>query len=496
MAIPKVVGTETEYGISALGSPDFNPVLSSSLLISTYAGSLRRIRWDYEQESPLRDARGFEPVQVREPSDEDLGLANVILPNGARYYVDHAHPEYSTPECANARQLVIHDKAGELVLERSLQELGRVLPPGNRIAVYKNNSDGKGNSYGAHENYLVDRATPFASIVRDLTPFLVSRQVFTGAGKLGGEGTWDDDDDRHHRFQLTQRADFFEAEVGLETTLKRPIVNTRDEPHADPDKYRRLHVIVGDANMSEVATYLKVGTTALVLKMIEDECLPDLSLANPVAALHEVSRDVTCTSQVRLTDRRRLSAVQIQWEYLDRAKKYVEEEDPSPENQAVVARWESVLSALEDDPLSLHRELDWVAKYRLLAAYRERDGLPWSDPKLHLVDLQYHDVRRDRGLYQRLAAGGKIERLVTDEEIERAVMVPPEETRAYFRGRCVAEYPDAIVAASWDSMIFDTGREVLQRIPMREPLRGTREHVAALLEQAPDAATLVDLLRS
>ncbi|MEW6060242.1 MAG: depupylase/deamidase Dop [Actinomycetota bacterium] len=494
MAIPKVLGTEIEYGIFAVGSPDFNPVLSSSLLISTYAGSLRRIRWDYEEEFPLRDARGFEPAQPREVTEEDLGLANVILPNGARYYVDHAHPEYSTPECADARELVIHEKAGERILERSLEEILPLLPPDQRIAIYKNNSDGKGNSFGAHENYLVDRETPFSGIVRDLTPFLVSRQIFTGAGKLGAEGAWDDGDP--HRFQLTQRADFFEAEVGLETTLRRPIVNTRDEPHADPDKYRRLHVIIGDANMSEVATYLKVGSTALVLKMIEDEYLPDLSLANPVAALHEISRDVACTEQVRLADGRRLSAIEIQWEYLDRAKKYVEQEDPSPENDALAARWEAVLGSLEEDPLSLYRELDWVAKYRLLEAYRDRDGLQWSDPKLHLVDLQYHDVRRHRGLYHRLVAGGKIERLVTDEEIDRAVMEPPEDTRAYFRGRCIAKYPEAIAAASWDSIIFDTGQEALQRIPMREPLRGTREHVSRLLERAPDAATLVDMLRS
>lgn len=494
MAIPKVVGTETEYGIAAVGSPDFNPVMSSSLLISTYAGTLRRIRWDYEQESPLRDARGFEPVQMREPTDEDLGLANVILPNGARYYVDHAHPEYSTPECASPRDLVIHDKAGERVLERSLAELHRILPPGERIAIYKNNSDGKGNSYGTHENYLVDRAVPFGAIVRDLTPFVVSRQVFTGAGKLGTEGAWDEGN--RHTFQLTQRADFFEAEVGLETTLKRPIINTRDEPHADPEKYRRLHVIIGDANMSEVATYLKVGTTALVLKMIEDEYLPDLSLANPVAALHEISRDLNCTTTVRLADGRRLSAVEIQWEYLERAKKYVEQEDPSPDNEAVVLRWEATLTGLEEDPLSLHRELDWVAKYRLLQGYVERDRLDWSDPKLRLVDLQYHDVRRDKGLYHRLAASGKVERLVTDEEIERAVMAPPEDTRAYFRGSCIAKYGDAIAAASWDSMIFDTGKDALQRIPMREPLRGTRRHVAALLDGAPDAGTLVDLLRA
>src|SRR3954468_23297916 len=211
MAIPKVIGTETEYGIAAVGMPDFNPVLSSSMLISTFAGSLRRVRWDYEQESPLRDARGFEPVQVREPMEEDLGLANVILPNGARYYVDHAHPEYSTPECATPRELVVHDKAGERILERSLEELHRVLPPGQRVAIYKNNTDGKGNSYGTHENYLVDRATPFGSIVRDLTPFFVTRQVFTGAGKVGFEGSWDDR--TTPGYQLTARADFFETEV-------------------------------------------------------------------------------------------------------------------------------------------------------------------------------------------------------------------------------------------------------------------------------------------
>ncbi|HWC31520.1 MAG TPA: proteasome accessory factor PafA2 family protein, partial [Actinomycetota bacterium] len=300
MAIAKVMGIETEYGISGPGNADFNPVLSSSLLINTFAGTLRRIRWDYEQESPLRDARGFEPVQEREPSEEDLGLANVILPNGARYYVDHAHPEYSTPECATPRDLVVHDKAGERILETSLQLVAELLPPGERVLVYKNNTDGKGNSYGCHENYLVDRQAPFGRIVRDLTPFFVTRQIFTGAGKVGVEGSHPEAE--HVTYQLSQRPDFFEAEVGLETTLKRPIINTRDEPHADPEKYRRLHVIVGDANMCEVATFLKVGTTALVLQMIEDEALPDLSLESPVGALHEVSWDPTLTTTIRLAD--------------------------------------------------------------------------------------------------------------------------------------------------------------------------------------------------
>jgi Pup amidohydrolase len=493
MAIPKVMGIETEYGISAPGTPDFNPVLSSSLLINTFAGALRRIRWDYEQESPLRDARGFEPVQVREPTEEDLGLANVILPNGARYYVDHAHPEYSTPECATPRELVLHDTAGARILERSLAEVQRILPPGHRLAVYKNNTDGKGNSYGCHENYLVDRATPFGRIVRDLTPFLVTRQVFTGAGKVGAEGPRA----QHEAvgYQLSQRADFFEAEVGLETTLKRPIINTRDEPHADPEKYRRLHCIVGDANMSEISTFLKVGTTAIVLKMIEEEFLPELTLESPVEALHRISWDITCRRAIPVGGGRRLSAVQLQWEYLDHAKKYVEERDATPENAEVLQRWEAVLTALEEDPLSLAGELDWVAKYRLVEGYRVRDGLEWTDPKLRLIDLQYHDVRQDRGLYHRLTATGKLERLTIDGEVRRAMLEPPHSTRAYFRGRCIDRFPDAIVAASWDSMILDTGRDVLQRVPMREPLRGTRGHVERLLDEVPDAAALVDRLQ-
>jgi Pup amidohydrolase len=493
VAIPKVMGIETEYGISGPGMSEFNPVLSSSMLISSYAGTLRRIRWDYEQESPLRDARGFEPVQERTPIEEDLGLANVILPNGARYYVDHAHPEYSTPECASPRGLVAHDKAGERILERSLLALQQLLPAGQRVAIYKNNTDGKGNSYGCHGNYLVDRRTPFARIVRDLTPFLVTRQIFTGAGKVGSESTRDSG--RRVSYQLSQRSDFFEAEVGLETTLKRPIINTRDEPHADPEKYRRLHVIVGDANMCEVATFLKVGTTALVLKMVEDELLPDLSLETPVSALHDVSWDISCRQTVRLRDGRRIRALELQWEYLDHAKKYVKEFEPTSDNAEVLQWWEAVLAGIEEDPLLLHRELDWVAKYRMLEAYRERDGLSWRDGKLAMIDLQYHDVRRERGLYHRLAEASNVERLISDADVERATMIPPEDTRAYFRGRCIARFPGSIAAASWDSIIFDVGRDALQRVPTREPLRGTREHVESLLEASETAADLVAALQ-
>jgi proteasome accessory factor A len=369
----------------------------------------------------------------------------------------------------------------------------RMMPDGGRIAVYKNNSDGKGNSYGTHENYLVDRRVAFSRIVRDLTPFFVTRQIFTGAGKVGIEGSRSQG--RGVVYQLSQRSDFFEAEVGLETTLKRPIINTRDEPHADPEKYRRLHCIVGDANLCEVATLLKVGSTALILKMIEDEILPDLSLENPVASMHEVSWDPSIRQTVRLRDGRRIRPLELQWDYLDMARKYVEEHDATAANAEVLEWWERILAGLEEDPSSLYRELDWVAKYRAVRAYRDRGGLDWRDPKLAMIDLQYHDVRSSHGLYNRLAATGKVQRLTTDAEVAAAIDAPPEDTRAFFRGECIRRYPGQIAAASWDSIIFDTGRDTLQRVPMREPLRGTKAHVEALLEASEDAVALVDALQ-
>src|SRR5205807_2807344 len=252
MAIPKVCGIETEYGIVLRGAAESNPIMASSLLINAYVNQLqRKVGWDFEDESPGRDARGFAREGAMAPEVE-THLVNAVLTNGARYYVDHAHPEFSTPECSNAMELLRYDKAGERILTRSMEAAGRLLPNGEEIVVYKNNSDHKGNSYGCHENYLMNRAVPFARIVQHVVPHFVSRQIYTGAGKVGTESSAGGSADV--AFQLSQRADFFEEEVGLETTLKRPIVNTRDEPHADAQKYRRLHVIVGDANLAEVAT--------------------------------------------------------------------------------------------------------------------------------------------------------------------------------------------------------------------------------------------------
>jgi len=357
------------------------------------------------------------------------------------------------------------------------------------MVVHKNNSDGKGNSYGAHENYLIARDLAFGEIVAHFTPFLVSRQIFTGSGKIGAENGRPNVD-----FQISQRADFFEEQVGLETTLKRPIINTRDEPHADPAQYRRLHVIIGDATMNEVQTYLKIGTAALVLDAIEDGALPDpIGLADPVEAVWAVSHDPTLKRSFETGDGT-MTALDIQWQYLEWITKYARSADVNPIYEDVLSRWEAILTDLENDPAGTADRLDWTAKQRILEGFRARDGLSWDHPKLRLLDLQYHDVDPHRGLYGRLVAGGRVQRMFTDAEIDRAVLDPPSDTRAYFRGQCMSRFPSSVVAANWDSLVFDIGEETLKRVPMMEPLRGTEEHVGELLDTSEDAAALLKAL--
>ena len=502
MAIAKVLGLETEYGIIIRGSADPNPIAASSALINAYVSELsRRVGWDFEDESPGRDARGF-AREGSSPPEIETHLVNAVLTNGARYYVDHAHPEYSTPECSTVREIVVYDKAGELILARSVAAAGRLLPPGQQLVVLKNNSDGKGNSYGTHENYLMDRAAPFGRVVTHVMPHFVSRQIYTGSGKVGCEATSGTGAGAGTSFQLTQRADFFEEEVGLETTLKRPIVNTRDEPHCNAQKYRRLHVIAGDANLSETATFLKVGTTALVLSMVEDDWYAragarDLPLQTPVAAMRRVSYDLGLREPLALADGRSMTALEMQWEQLDLARKYAEDVGTGSVGGAeagaeILAVWEEVLTGLESDPMSLADRLDWVAKYRVVDGYRQRHGLAWDDPKLALMDLQYHDVRPERSLYSRLG----MRRIVTDAEVERAVTEPPETTRAYFRGQCLKRWASSVAAANWDSMVFDVGVDPLRRVPMMEPLRGTKAHVDQLLNSVSSPAELLERLGS
>jgi len=498
------MGTEVEYGVSLPGRPNANAMLLSAQVVNAYATSLpagrtRRASWDFEEESPLRDARGFDlggsgtVAQEFIDAEEDTGMANVILPNGARLYVDHAHPEYSSPEITNPLDAVRWDKAGELVMLEAVRRVATMPGVEAPINLYKNNTDNKGASYGAHENYLCRRETPFTSLVRHLVPFFTTRQVMCGAGRVGrGQ------DGRTPGFQISQRADFFEVEVGLETTLKRPIVNTRDEPHADADRYRRLHVIIGDANLAEISTYLKVGTTALVLEMIEENVLSDdLAIAQPVRELHDVSHDPSLSHAITLADGRTITALDLQGEYLDRARKFCDDrygEDVDEQTADVLARWESVLTRLAEDPMQLADELDWVAKLRLLNGYRDRDGLDWGSSRLQLVDLQYSDVRPEKGLYHRLVSRGAMQTLVSPDSVAAAVDAPPADTRAYFRGECLRRYGQSVAAASWDSVIFDVGRESLVRVPMLEPLRGTQAHVGDLLDACADANALIDAL--
>lgn len=498
MAIPKVVGLETEYGIVHRGVQDPNPITASSLLINAYLQrceatgrrpATQRVSWDFEDESPMIDARGYTPIGAQ-PPEVETHLVNAVLTNGARYYVDHAHPEMSTPECVDARSALLFDRAGELVVAESMEAALELLGGGQELIAYKNNSDGKGNSYGTHENYLMDRDTPFSRIVAGATVHFVTRQIFIGAGKVGSEiqGIGFDE----VPYQLTQRADFFEEEVGLETTLKRPIINTRDEPHADAQRYRRLHVIVGDANMSEFATWLKVGSTLIVLAMIEDdEFAPAISFLAPVQALRAVSHDLTLARPLRLADGTTATALEIQAQLVQAARSYLErygvDGAGGEDAWAVIDAWQEVIETLERDPSELSDRLDWVAKKTLLEAYRERDSIEWNDARLRALDLQYHDLRPHRSVFNKLG----VRKLVDDEVALAATTDPPEQTRAYFRGECLKRFPDAIVAANWDSMVFDVGDAPLRRVPMMEPTRGSAAHVTSLLA---GCETVQDLL--
>ena len=494
MAIPKVMGTEIEYGITVKNDRDFDPISSCVLLVNAYREDrATKILWDYDQENPLADARGFQvDGEKYTPNQQENIARNKTLENGARYYVDHAHPEYSCPEVTNPYELVVHEKAGERILEFSRREATALLPEGTQMLLHKNNSDHKGNSYGAHENYLMDRRTSFKQIVEDLMPFFVSRQVYSGAGKVGSEN-------RAHpcEYQLSQRADFFETEVALDTMVKRPIINTRDEPHADREKYRRLHVIVGDANMSEYTIYLRQGATAIVLAMIEDGAIdPDLSLRDPVRAIKEISHDPSCRREVELANGRKLTGVQLQREYLEMALKYDTSREVGPWAADILEKWGEVLDALQRDPLELADRIDWVIKRVMIERFMERKGLDWADPQVQMLDLQYHDLRPDKGLYYLLEKQGRVERIVTDAEITRAITEPPEDTRAYFRGHCLKRFGDEVFGVNWDSISFGIGDEPIKRVLMAEPLKGSKQHVDDLLERSSNAAELVKNLRA
>ncbi|MDE0973750.1 MAG: depupylase/deamidase Dop [Candidatus Nanopelagicales bacterium] len=505
MSVKRVMGIETEYGISVPGHPTMNAMLTSSQIVNAYAHLAGldqglHARWDYERETPLRDARGYDLSRADvDPSaltdEQELGLENIILTNGARLYVDHAHPEYSSPEVTNPRDAARWDKAGEVIMHLAARSAPKF--DGTQIKLYKNNVDNKGASYGCHENYLMARQTPFANIVGLLTPFFVTRQIFTGAGRMGKgqEGGVKE-------FQISQRADYFETEVGLETTLKRPIINTRDEPHADPEKYRRLHVIVGDANMSETATMLKMGTTSLILALIESGFneFGKFELSDPVGSMSKVSYDLTMQQVLPMASGKSMRAIDIQYLYLETIRAHLfAGAEPDAQTQEILQLWQATLDALNDhtgEYSQAAQYVDWVCKYHLMQNYRDRDSLDWDSSRLELIDLQYSDIDPDRGIAHKLMRRGSLQTLFTPEQINTAVEHPPIDTRAYFRGECVRRYPQNVAAASWDSVVFDTGADTLMRIPTLEPLRGNRDSIKGLLDQCDTATDLLNSLHS
>jgi proteasome accessory factor A len=406
--------------------------------------------------------------------------SNVFLANGARLYLDvGSHPEYATPECDSIYDLVVHDKAGERILEQLLASAEqRLRDEGIRGVIYlfKNNTDSAGNSYGCHENYLTSRRDDFAHYTEVLIPFLVTRQIYAGAGKVLQTA-------RGAMFCISQRAEHIWEGVSSATTRSRPIINTRDEPHADAERYRRLHVIVGDSNMSEYANFLKVGACSILLRMLEEPSvvLRDMTLENPIRAIREISHDMTCRRRVRLANGREMSALEIQREYLDRALRYAERRDLDEQERRALAMWEHCVTGLERDPLSLDTECDWVAKYKLIEAYRARHDLPLNHPRISLIDLQYHDVNRDRGLFYKLQERGLMQRICTDADIDTAIETPPQTTRARLRGEFIRRAKERKRDYTVDWVHLKLNDQAQRTVLCKDPFKSRDERVEKLI---------------
>ena len=469
----RVFGLETEYGITLSGADTVDVVAESIELVRRYTDHGALMKWDYDLEDPHLDARGFRARELLQDTDESAYYeidkrrplsfeeikSDLVLSNGARFYNDHAHPEYSTPECTTLREIVAQDKAGERILAECARRRNQKLPSGYEVRLYKNNTDFFGHSYGCHDNYLMRRDIAWDQIVAGILPFLVTRQIFAGAGKMGVEA--ESGQGEPGVYQISQRADFFSVVVSIDTMNRRPLINTRDEPHVDASRYRRFHVILGDSNMSEWATAMKIGTTGLILDLIERGEAPQLEIAQPVGANKSISRDQTYDWIIELKDGRKISAIDVQRIYLRAASRL----EPlgssaagSEEDRAWILReWENVLNDLERDVVSARDRVDWAAKKFLLDALQEEEKLSWSDPWLQSIDLEYHNLDLDCGLYYELLRKGLMRRVTTEDEIKAAIFNPPETTRAFFRGRAVARFNDEISSIQWDEIVFANG---------------------------------------
>jgi Pup amidohydrolase len=459
----RLCGIETEYGIAREDCETSDPVVESMELVRAYLDGQFARRWDYRGEHPHQDQRGFRVNGLAQDKEEELFVeqdahrpfsfhemkSDLVLSNGARFYNDHTHPEYSTPECRSLKDLVAHDRAGERILWIAAQRRNRILG-GPVIRLYKNNTDFHGHSYGCHDNYLVSRSLDFGKLVRGLMPFLVSRQLIAGAGKVGREAQ--EGGFVPGGFQLSQRADFMEAELGVDTMHNRPILNTRDEPHANRERYRRLHLIVGDANMCEYATALKIGTTRVVLDMIAGGLVPPCELDSPVSAIRALSHDPELKAVVKRQSGGMISGLNLQREYVNLARKFYLEMDE--ETAWILQEWENVLEILERDRLQLIGKIDWVTKWWLLETFIQDEHLDWDDPWLASLDLEYHNLDPDRGLFYGLEAERQTTRVCSDHDIQQAVKHGPVDTRGGLRGLCVQRFGQDIASIQWENVQF------------------------------------------
>jgi proteasome accessory factor A len=479
----RVFGLETEYGITLSGAEAVDVVAESIELVRRYTEHGALMKWDYDLEDPHLDARGFRARELLQDTDESAYYeidkrrplsfeeikSDLVLSNGARFYNDHAHPEYSTPECTTLGQIVAQDKAGERILAECARRRNQKLPSGYEIQLYKNNTDFSGHSYGCHDNYLMSRDIAWDQIVAGILPFLITRQIFAGAGKMGVEA--DSGQSELGIYQISQRADFFSVVVSIDTMNRRPLINTRDEPHVDASRYRRFHVILGDSNMSEWATAMKIGTTTLILDLIERGEAPQLEIAQPVDANKSISRDQTYDWIIELKDGRKISAIDVQRIYLRAASKL--DNSLSDDGRWVLREWEDALNDLERDVMLARDRVDWVAKKFLLDALQEEEKLSWSDSWLQSIDLEYHNLDLDHGLYYELLRKNLMRRVTTEDEIKAAIFNPPATTRAFFRGRAVARFNDEISSIQWDEIVFGSGAHSC-RVALPEPAINAR----------------------
>jgi proteasome accessory factor PafA2 len=475
---PVICGVETEYGVLS-SDPKVDHFLASAFVVNAFTELYKNdyvSNWNFDDETPGMDVFGNN-YQISVNPD----LKNLVLTNGSRFYVDHAHPEYATPECISPLDVLKADKIGDQIAIKCAEHVYE--SHGVNVTLYKNNSDGKGNSYGTHENYLLNRKINFENIVEVMLPHLISRQIYTGSGKVGSEnGT------EYCDFQISQRSDFFEQIIGVETTNRRPIINTRDEPHATFDDYRRLHVIAGDANLCEVAQYLKVGVTQLILQALTQGIVfPKYDITDPIKAVQSVSRDITCKENI-LGFKENISPLDVQEEFYNIIYKEVNKGNIDfVDSSDILGWWAKVLDGLRTSYKSVSKYVDWAAKLNLLESYIAKNDLDYKNPKIKAINVQYHDLRPAKSLFLKC----KTEKILSDKDLNN-LFEPPADTRAYFRGKIIQKYNSSVESVNWDNILVRIQDNQLVSIPMMNPHLGTKHMVEGLINSCESIDELVN----